>query len=127
MEFSEDLLWREREGRFPDDTPFHEWSYQHASGRLLAMISGPPDRRGGFVHEATFLFNQNVTMPGGPFLFTDFDSAKRFVESVIAGKVTSISTEGALEVVKPPDQLAESMKQAMLLGVQAMQPKIPAV
>src|ERR1700727_1303415 len=95
-----DCSWKEREGRTYEDEPFHEWTYQHASGRILAAIIGPQEKRGGFTHHINFTFAHNVTMVGraGPFVFTDYDSGKRFVESIIAAKLESISPEGELEL-----------------------------
>lgn len=108
-----DFQWTERNGRFQDDTPFHEWTFDHASGRMLAAIQGPTDARGGFLHDVRFLFQQEITMRGGPFLFTDFDSAKRFVESRIAENVTEATAEGSLTIKPQPDVFSAAIQEGM--------------
>jgi hypothetical protein len=103
-----DFQWTERNGRFPDDTFFHEWTFDHASGRMLAAIQGPDS----FI-DVRFLFQQEITMRGGPFLFTDFDSAKRFVESRIAENVTEATAEGSLTIKPQPDVFSAAIQEGM--------------
>jgi hypothetical protein len=112
-----DFRWQERQGRDMNDEAFHEWTYQHGSGRLVATISGPIDKRGGFTHSVVFLFSQNITMAGSPFIFTDFDAGKRFVEGVIAAKIENASPEGLLEVARPADPMQEMVKQITGAGL----------
>lgn len=122
-----DFQWEEREGLLPDETPFHEWIFMHGSGRILAVVRGPQDRRGGFSHDAGFMFRQEITMRGGPFVFIDFDSAKRFVEATVERTVESIDAEGVLSVAEPPNEMANAMKEAMQTGMSAFLPRLPAV
>lgn len=110
--------WQEREGRFHNGEPFHEWVYVHGSGRIIASVQAPTDQRGGFTHEVSFLFSQDVMMRGGPFLFLDFDSGKRFVESRMSVKVQDVNMDGTLTAEPPqpsPDMAAivDGMKAAM--------------
>lgn len=124
-----DFQWQERDGRFEDDAPFHEWIYVHGSGRILGAIQGPTDKRGGFAHNVVFMFMQQVTMTGGPFLFLDFDSAKRYIEAKVSEYFQSVSPEGSVTLtpaeVKPDpmQQMLEALK-TMLLGLSKSGPEI---
>ena len=120
-----DFQWQERTGRFPDDTAFDQWIFQHASGRIVAVIDGPVDKRGGFTHNVSFLFHQDVMMDGGPFVFADFDSGKLFVESVLATKPIKASAEGSLEIIQPPPNpqvtaMNDAIKSIQQLGMSAL-------
>ena len=90
----------------------------------MAAIQGPQDKRGGFTHSVTFLFSQDVTMRFSPFVFVDFDSAKRFVEYSVGFHITSINELGAvLEIEKPAVDLGlgpfiEQAKE-MIAGIAA--------
>lgn len=117
-----DFQWQERDGRFEDDTPFHEWIYVHGSGRILGAIQGPTDKRGGFAHSVVFMFMQQVTMMGGPFLFLDFDSAKRYIEAKVSEYFQSVSPEGSVTLVpavSQPDPI-----QQMVNALKTMLPEI---
>jgi hypothetical protein len=119
-----DFQWEERIGRGSDDEPFHEWTYQHASGRILAAILGPSDKRGGFSHAAQFFFHQEVTMVGGPFIFVDFDSAKRYVEAVVSGKVEQMHPDGSLIVVPQAHPFGAVFSDAMTNAAKMMSEKL---
>jgi hypothetical protein len=89
-----DFQWQEREGRYEDDAPFHEWIYLHASGRIFAAIQGL----------------QQVTMVGGPYLFLNFDAAKHFVEAAMAERAQSVSPEGSVTMIAATAQLDGPMQ-----------------
>jgi len=108
-----DFIWQERTGRDPQGEAFHEWTYDHASGRILASIQGPQDQKGGFTHTVQFLFFRHVMMEGGPFIFGDFDSAKRFIETAVSHRVESLSPEGELTVVSEPNENVVIMTEAL--------------
>ena len=116
-----DCRWTEHTGRNIEDDPFHAWAYQHVSGRILAEVGGPSDTRGGFTHQAQFLFHGQVANSGGPFVFIDFDSAKRFVESVLASRIEAISIGGELKIIEETNPSVVALQDA-LKTMQAMAP-----
>jgi hypothetical protein len=91
-----EFRWTERSGTFD------EWTFEHVSGRILAAVSGPQDKRGGFTHNVSFLFSQKVTMRAAPYVFVDFDSAKCFVEFQVQKNLASINEVGSLQIETPP-------------------------
>lgn len=112
-----DCQWIERNGRGPDGEAFNELTLQHASGRIVATVLGPQDQRGGYSHCATFLFEQCLSMHGSPYIFSDFDASKRFIEAFIAENVTEISPGGMITVKRPPrpeiGMIQDALKEAL--------------